>query len=496
MRWEVGSKLSRQEREQLLSTAHDVYRDNNVKKVLKGLDSRDEEIWGWPYEPDLFIKSDLTGHPCRFYITLPDGRKAHPSELFPEKSRAQWDQALEIELAKQRREVAQQKQHTKDKEARIVTPEMWQNGSDDPEIDLGVRDNPMKLRNWFLRQAWSRTGRSKNGHEGELWVRKDGAVVFVDKQDPEDQAFFTAQGFQLKNTVKESFDDDFDNLSSGDSIAASLSQAAKATDQHNQRQLAIMNQLPDGTTIKSGRKIWTKITLAGDVFWTDGKKYVANVVMEVGSEAASEVAGVDMFNPPPVGTRIPVREDKEGFEEKDISINDLRRATDPIFLRNKERSKEVHLRIVEITPSGTIITMSNSVTLQQEDHWTQTVKLLDWDEALAAEGLDFPQRANLAVFGRLQVKCNCPAYLYWGYEYIETQLGSDNIEVPDYEGKKGGEDRFPKVRNPKLRGVICKHLTAVLLTLQRSLPEVASAMKSMAQAGKIKIGSGKVQNAD
>lgn len=390
MRWEAGSKLTGQEREQLLSTAHDVYRDNNIKKVLKGLDSRDEEIWGWPYEPDLFIKSDLTGRPCRFYVTLPDGRKAHPSELFPEKSRAQWDHALDIEFARQRREVAQQKQHTKDKEARIVTPDMWQNGSEDPEIDLGVRDNPIQLRNWFLRQAWSRTGRSKNGHEGELWVRKDGAVVFVDKQDPEDQAFFTAQGFQSKNRVS-----------------------------------------------------------------------------ETGS-----------------------------LEEKDISINDLRKATDPIFLRNKERSKEVHLRIVEITPSGTIITMSNSVTLQQEDHWTQTVKLLDWDEALAADGLDFPQRANLAVFGRLQVKCNCPAYLYWGYEYIETQLGSDNIEVPDYEGKKGGEDRFPKVRNPKLRGVICKHLTAVLLTLQRSLPEVASAMKSMAQAGKIKIGSGKVQNAD
>jgi len=182
--------------------------------------------------------------------------------------------------------------------------------------------------------------------------------------------------------------------------------------------------------------------------------------------------------------------------EKDISIQDLRKATDPLFLRNKERSKDVHLKIAEITPAGTIVTLSNSVTLKRENHWRQSIKLLDWDEALEVDGLSFPDRANLAVFGRLQVKCSCPAYLYWGYEYIETQLGSDNIEVPDYEGKKGGEKRYPKVRNPKLRGVICKHLTAVLLTLERSIPEVASAMASYARLGKIKVGSGKVQNAE
>lgn len=388
MRGDVGSTLTDQQKREVLQTARDVYRDSGVKKVLKGLDSHDEEIWGWPYEPDLFVKSDLTGRPCRFYITLPDGKIAHPSELFPEKTRAQWDSDLDREMARQRHEHRIQQDTQKSREARIVAREQWVNGSEDPAIDLGVRENPRQLRNWFLQQAWRTTGRGAHGHVPELWIRQgDEATVFVDTNDPDDLAFFKAQGFA---------------------------------------------------------------------------KPVSESVLS----------------------------------EKDISIQDLRKATDPLFLRNKERSKDVHLRIAEITPTGTIVTLSNSVTLKKENHWRQSIKLLDWDEALAADDLSFPDRANLAVFGRLQVKCSCPAYLYWGYEYIETQLGSDNIEVPDYEGKTGGEKRYPKVRNPKLRGVICKHLTAVLLTLERSIPEVASAMASYARLGKIKVGSGKVQNAE
>jgi len=91
-----------------------------------------------------------------------------------------------------------------------------------------------------------------------------------------------------------------------ESIAASLDQATQETIEHARRCVAIMNQLPEGTTIHSGRKTWTKTTVAGDIFWTDGKRWVSNVVMEVGAKIASQITGIDMFNPPPVGTVLSV----------------------------------------------------------------------------------------------------------------------------------------------------------------------------------------------
>ena len=47
---------------------------------------------------------------------------------------------------------------------------------------------------------------------------------------------------------------------------------------------------------------------------------------------------------------------------------------------------------------------------------------------------------------------NCPAFLYWGYAWILTQL--DAIDPPP-------EDRKPDIRNPGSRGTVCKHLALV-----------------------------------
>jgi len=999
MRGDAGSTLTDQQKQDVLRTARDVYRDSGVKKVLKGLDSRDEEIWGWPYAPDLFVKSDITGRPCRFYVTLPDGRIAHPSELFPEKTRSQWDTVLDHEMARQRHEDRVQHDVQKSRESRIVSREQWVNGSEDPTIDLGVRENPRQLRNWFLQQAWHTTGRGSHGHTPELWTRhEDGATVFVDKNDKEDQAFFTAQGFErpvsenqrsvsdagdillerepfpvTEALVREILTDYLNKFFADDHLPVPQIVLVRRMGKSWAARCAWHPRSPENTTIEvnvlqvaSREKLegylahelihhWQYLTkdlgrapslrlfrLLGHGRDFESKAQEINAVKgaDFVQEFESEASEVEVkeftilvkeMKPGVLGfvvsNRLSARQklmiqryylphgwrlghtkyydfstgakigsgsysmpitDKMSallkdiydtatanpelaLAEKDISIQDLRKATDPLFLRNKERSKDVHLKIAEITPTGTIVTLSNSVTLKKENHWRQSIKLLDWDEALAADNLSFPDRANLAVFGRLQVMCNCltaetriplldgrtltmqelweeygsdktfwvyasdtngdfvpaeatclgitgwrddivevcldngtsfrctsdelvrlrdgeyreakdllpndslmplyrdknndgyevvkrnsgrggwdpthrivaqsvlkeqqgekrdttsqdeglvvhhcnfdkmdnrpsnlqwmgwrehtsyhqtlalpdhiiawvrshtdilssrmkqrwadpeqrellvqaiqasasqeerrlafgervrqswadpetralreasfeqrrsleykqrqqdaqeqawadpelrtrhseimlevgsrpeviekkreaairgwadpairqlriqrmrerwadpeyrnkrskhnhkvvcvkrvlsepvpvydltvkhwenfllecgvfvhncPSFIYWGYEYINTQLGSDNIEVPDYEGKKGGEKRYPKVRNPKLRGVICKHLTAVLLTLERSIPEVASAMASYARLGKIKVGSGKVQNAE
>jgi len=49
----------------------------------------------------------------------------------------------------------------------------------------------------------------------------------------------------------------------------------------------------------------------------------------------------------------------------------------------------------------------------------------------------------------IEVKCSCPADLYYGGQYIRTQRGANYGEP---------ENRPPKIRNPKQYGFGCKHL--------------------------------------
>lgn len=74
--------------------------------------------------------------------------------------------------------------------------------------------------------------------------------------------------------------------------------------------------------------------------------------------------------------------------------------------------------------------------------------LLDIGES---ELKDFLQKVFL--HSNYKISCTCPAFLYWGFKYILTQRG-------DVLGP--GENRYPKVRNPDLFGIVCKHLWLVL----------------------------------
>ena len=72
--------------------------------------------------------------------------------------------------------------------------------------------------------------------------------------------------------------------------------------------------------------------------------------------------------------------------------------------------------------------------------------------------------------GEVLVGCDCPAFLYWGYRYIDTQKG---IIDPKYK-----EKRAPNVRNPKRRGIICKHLNLVMTVLPFNASSIVKDLKS------------------
>lgn len=92
--------------------------------------------------------------------------------------------------------------------------------------------------------------------------------------------------------------------------------------------------------------------------------------------------------------------------------------------------------------------------------------------------LSMLDKVRYVVDGDLQVSCTCPAYLYWGYKYINTSLGT---AAP---GAK--ERRAPDIRNPQRRGIVCKHLDLVLSVL----PFVASSItRDLKKALRESVGS-------
>lgn len=83
-RYELGNALTPAEKKATLKTIGDAYVDNGAPKVFKGFNKEGDEIMGYAFNPEYMHKSDITGANIRYYVTLPNGLRAHPSELFPE----------------------------------------------------------------------------------------------------------------------------------------------------------------------------------------------------------------------------------------------------------------------------------------------------------------------------------------------------------------------------------------------------------------------------
>ena len=101
--------------------------------------------------------------------------------------------------------------------------------------------------------------------------------------------------------------------------------------------------------------------------------------------------------------------------------------------------------------------------------WVTYIKFPEWWDQVHDPSLTAPEAARLLLWGaNLQVHCGCPAFLFWGMNYILTQ--KDAAIVP--------EDRFPHIRNPQLKGIVCKHLNRTLKVLPFHLGDMAKVIKS------------------
>lgn len=115
----------------------------------------------------------------------------------------------------------------------------------------------------------------------------------------------------------------------------------------------------------------------------------------------------------------------------------------------KDKSKLVRkATYLGITEDYTIFFRVPSVTANPSTTYVVKIKLVEYPDLEDDEDLNVKEKVRLAISGDVQISCTCPAYLYFGYKYILTQVDSNESDK---------ENRFPKIRNPKLQGVMCKH---------------------------------------
>lgn len=101
---------------------------------------------------------------------------------------------------------------------------------------------------------------------------------------------------------------------------------------------------------------------------------------------------------------------------------------------------------------------------EESDHQHHRVRIRfeEWDQSVEDIGEDNAKKARIAADlckGRVSFDCDCGRHQYW-YRYMAT-AGNYAVAPPK-------EYAFPKIRNPDLTGVACKHVLHTMTRFQSS----------------------------
>lgn len=134
--------------------------------------------------------------------------------------------------------------------------------------------------------------------------------------------------------------------------------------------------------------------------------------------------------------------------------------SDPNFLRSAERVRQLKAhgtRYVGLRGMNVYFQTFSSEYAQNRKIWTQEIMLLDLPETIGMRDMLMKDRVRLAMRGDVLVRCNCPAFLYWGFAYILSQI--DGAAQGQYYGgwKIPGRPPtepglYPEDRNPETGG--------------------------------------------
>lgn len=132
---------------------------------------------------------------------------------------------------------------------------------------------------------------------------------------------------------------------------------------------------------------------------------------------------------------------------------DRQRAQEQIHLANQTHYQAV----TEAGAQGTSLLvhfMTNAGPNSEFSHHNVNVQFLDFG-AVVASPAHVDKVVKHLTGGRLKIECNCPRFKYF-FRYVCTQA-----EIVAGRPENG----FPKIRNPGVTGVACKHILRVMQTV-------------------------------
>lgn len=162
---------------------------------------------------------------------------------------------------------------------------------------------------------------------------------------------------------------------------------------------------------------------------------------------------------------------QEHNQLNEATYKEIASAIDPNFLNQRVRANALSgIRFVGFSDSNIMnFSVNSSKFSENRIRYVNSVLFEQWEEVGADPDFNFMERARLLLWASdIRLHCTCPSFLYWGYQYILTVL--DAAIYP--------EERFPNIRNPGERGVVCKHMNRILRVLPFHSTEIASELKN------------------
>lgn len=147
----------------------------------------------------------------------------------------------------------------------------------------------------------------------------------------------------------------------------------------------------------------------------------------------------------------------------EASRNELLSGAD---VARKQRSKHIYVRYMGVTGARGWIKFQSNSQYTPGRKYIQYIKMNDAKDMRYFK--EFKKREIIRLFlsGDLSVYCSCPDFRY-RQKYMAYNIGYGIFK----------ELRYPKLRNPKLEGTVCKHLIAVLTVLNNNWMAIARDMK-------------------
>ncbi|MCG6387513.1 hypothetical protein [Vibrio fluvialis] len=130
--------------------------------------------------------------------------------------------------------------------------------------------------------------------------------------------------------------------------------------------------------------------------------------------------------------------------------------------------------------SNMLIMSVDASSVSKHMHHRVVFRLEEWDDYMThPPGDDYAKAVKAACAGRLSFDCDCGRHQYW-YRYVAT-MGNYQIKPP-------AEFSFPKIKNPELSGVACKHVLRAARMLQTPSIQRQLVVQMKRQANKVGFG--------